>query len=115
MTGGLRRYTLPAPMRSFFWLFVGIVIGAQPLHATGANETAMRHKTIDAVLSQHTPSLMSLPGVVGTAQSECDGTPCIKVYVSKKRPDLLRQIPSQIDGFPVVVEETGEIRARDPN
>ena len=107
------RLSAPAPMRSVAWLLAGLLMGAQPLYATGANETAMPDKTIEAVLKDHTDRLMSLPGVVGTAQSECAGRPCIKVYISKKTPELLGQIPSDIEGFPVEVEETGEIRARD--
>ena len=73
----------------------------------------MREKTVQAVLKEHTDSLMSLPGVVGTAQGECDGKPCIKVFVAKKTPQLLSQIPSSLEGYLVAVEETGEIRALD--
>ena len=74
----------------------------------------MPEKTIEAVLKEHTPDLMSLPGVIGTAQGECAGEPCIKVYVTKKTPDLLQQIPPAIEGYTVTVEETGEIRALNP-
>lgn len=101
-----------APLRSVVWLLAGLLMGPPPFEASAANETAMPDKTIDAVLKEYTDRLMSLPGVVGTAQSECAGKLCIKVYVSKKTPELLRQIPSEIEGFPVDVEETGEIRAR---
>ncbi len=47
-------------------------------------------------------------------QSECSGQPCIKVFVVKKTPDLLKQIPSTLEGHPVEVQETGEFRALDP-
>jgi hypothetical protein len=53
---------------------------------------------------------MTLSGVVGTAEGRCDGKPCIKVYVKEKTPDILNQIPSEIEGYPVTIEETGEIR-----
>ncbi len=72
-------------------------------------------KTIEAVLKQHTDSLMSLSGVVGTAQGECAGKPCIRVFVVKKSADLLKQIPTVIEGYAVEVQETGEIRAVDPS
>ncbi len=75
----------------------------------------MAEKTIEAVILEHTGSLMALPGVVGTAIGECAGKPCIKVYVEKKTPELLNQIPSTIDGYTVAVQETGEIRALDPS
>ncbi len=75
----------------------------------------MQQKKIETVLKEHTDSLMALPGVVGTAQGECAGKPCIKVFVTKKTPELLKQIPSVIEGYPVAVQETGEIRALDPS
>ncbi len=67
--------------------------------------------TIEDVLNRHTEQLMSLPGVVGTAQGLHHDKPCIKVYVIEKTPELDRQIPKVIDGFPVVVEQSGPIRA----
>ncbi len=75
----------------------------------------MQQKKIETVLKEHTDSLMALPGVVGTAIGECAGKPCIKVYVEKKTPELLKQIPSTIDGYTVAIQETGEIRALDPS
>ena len=70
----------------------------------------MAETTIQEVLKQHTDRLMSIPGVVGTAIGECDGSPCIKVLVVKKSTDIMNKIPSKLDGFPVAVEETGTIR-----
>ncbi len=75
----------------------------------------MPDKTIETVLKQHTDSLMSLPGVVGTAQGECAGNPCIKVFVIQKTDELVEQIPSAIEGYAVEIQETGEIRAVDPS
>ena len=71
-------------------------------------------KTIEAALREHTHGLMSLPGVVGTGQGLCDGQPCIKVFVVKKTPELFGQIPTEIEGYTVAVEETGEIKALEP-
>ena len=70
----------------------------------------MPQKSIDDVLKETTNNLMSLPGVVGTAQGECSGQPCIKVYVVNATPDLLKQIPSEIGGYTVDVQETGAFR-----
>ena len=70
-------------------------------------------KPISAVLREHTGKLMSLPGVVGTAEGLCDGKPCIKVFVVKKTPELLKQIPDVLEGYAVEVQETGVIRAMD--
>jgi len=77
----------------------------------GEGESPMGESAIEQVLEDHTDHLMSLPGVVGTAIGECDGKACVKVYVVEKNPELLNKIPPTLEGFPVVVEETGEIRA----
>ena len=71
----------------------------------------MPAKPIQQVLSQHTDELMSIPGVIGTAQGLRDNKPCIMVLVIKKTPELNQKIPNVLEGYPVVVEETGEIRA----
>lgn len=73
----------------------------------------MPPKPIETVLKEHTDHLMSLPGVVGTAIGECEGKPCIKVLVVRKSAELARKIPPTLDGFPVAIQETGEIRALD--
>ncbi len=74
----------------------------------------MAAPTIEEVLKQHTDEWMSIPGVVGTGIGECEGKPCIRIFVSKKTPELLKKIPSKLEGFVVDVQETGEIRAREP-
>src|SRR6266704_6676984 len=80
-------------------------------HQPGAK--AMPEQTIEAVLEQHTGSLMSLPGVVGTAIGECEGKPCIKVFVIRKTRELIAKIPPALHEFQVAIEESGEIRALD--
>ena len=72
-------------------------------------ESKMPKKTLEEVLKESNNKLLSIPGVVGTAQGLCDRKTCIKVYVIKKTPELARQIPVSIDGYTVVIEETGEI------
>jgi hypothetical protein len=68
-------------------------------------------KTIDQVLAEHTPSLMSIRGVLGTAQGLCEGTACIKIYVAKDVPELWKRLPACIEGYPVSLEETGDFQA----
>ena len=68
-------------------------------------------KPIANVLSEHTDALMALPGVIGTAQGEQAGKPCVMVLVVELTDDLERQIPDNLGGYPVVVTETGEVRA----
>ena len=75
----------------------------------------MPYKTIAEVLKEHTDCLMSLPGVVGTAEGEDSGQACIRVFVVKETPELLNKISTAIEGYPVVVQDTGEFKALDPS
>lgn len=74
-------------------------------------ETTRASRPIEEVLKAHTPALMDLAGVVGTAQGLCEGEPCIKIYVVRKTPELVQRIPGDLQGYRVVVEETGDIKA----
>ena len=85
----------------------------EPTAVNEPTKQPMPEKTISQVLDQHTDSIMSLPGVVGTGQGECSGRPCITVLVVEKTPEVLGQIPSAIEGYMVEVRESGEIKARD--
>jgi hypothetical protein len=94
-----------------------IVIAIGVMHYTNnkvsgdQGENTMAAKTIEEALKEHTEALMSLRGVVGTAQGLCDDQPCIKIYVNRKTPELEQKIPNILEGYPVTIEETGEIRA----
>ncbi len=80
----------------------------------GQEERApMPDKTIEAILKEHTPRLIALPGVVGVGQGRCAGAPCIKILVLEKTPELVARIGDAIEGYEVEVVETGEIRALD--
>jgi hypothetical protein len=67
--------------------------------------------TIERVLAEHTPRWMATPGVVGTAIGLFEGQPCIKVLVAEKTDELAAKIPSAVEGYRVLLEETGEFRA----
>ncbi|NQU97375.1 MAG: hypothetical protein HQ548_07010 [Chloroflexi bacterium] len=71
----------------------------------------MPEKAIETVLAEAADSLMALPGVVGVGQGECDGSPCIRVFVADEMSDVDEHIPREIGGFPVEVVETGPFRA----
>lgn len=87
------------------------------LSCTGADKnekgrlvTSSRRKTIEQVLQSHTDSLMQIPGVTATALGICDDGPCIKVYVVAITPALKAAIPASLEGYPVSLQPTGEIR-----
>ncbi len=73
----------------------------------------MPARTIEEVQNAHTDAWMDIPGVVGTAIGETDGKPCIRIFVLERTEELERKFPSSVEGFPVIVEVTGEFRARE--
>jgi hypothetical protein len=52
---------------------------------------------------------MAIPGVVGTAQGEENGRPCVMVYVKQSGEAIERAIPSSLEGFPVRIQVSGPI------
>lgn len=77
----------------------------------GKGVGTVSNRPIDAVLAAHTAELMAHAGVVGVYQGQRDdGTPVIRVLVIETTPALERDIPSQLEGHPVEIEVTGEIR-----
>jgi len=69
-------------------------------------------RPIADVLRDHTPELMALHGVVGTAEGAlASGDPCIQVLLAEKSAETERRIPRVLEGWPVVIQVTGPIRA----
>jgi hypothetical protein len=73
----------------------------------------MTERTIEQVQEEHTDAWMAIPGVEGTAIGLYEGKPCIKIFTSKKPQELRAKIPSTVEGYPVIIEETGAFRALD--
>ena len=103
-----------ASCRAFIF---AMAMGILSIHLTGCTqpEKKMATKTIEDVLNEYTDQWMSIDGVVGTAQGLVDDKPCIKVYVVEKTPELERKVPELLHGYPVVMEETGELKALPEN
>ena len=73
----------------------------------------MPERTIEQVQEEHTDAWMAIPGVEGTAIGLSEGKPCIKIFTSGKPQQLRDKIPSTVEGYNVIIEETGEFRALD--
>ncbi|MBW7988498.1 MAG: hypothetical protein FVQ84_00520 [Planctomycetes bacterium] len=73
----------------------------------------MPDKTIEQVLQDNTDQWMAIPGVEGTAIGLFKGKPCIRIFTSSKPQQLKDKIPSTLEGYPVIIEETGLFRAID--
>ncbi len=67
-------------------------------------------RPIDDVLADHDQEILAIPGItmiyVGATR---EGDPCIKVGVVTATPEVEERIPKELEGWPVEVEETGEI------
>ena len=68
--------------------------------------------TIAEVLEKNTDTWMKIPGVIGTGEGESDGKPCIKVFTTGNSKLVKKKIPKIVNGYKVVLEETGKIEAR---
>ena len=73
----------------------------------------MSGKTIEQVQEEHTDEWMAIPGVEGTAIGLFQDKPCIKIFSSRKEEDLRAKIPLAVEGYPVIIEQTGVFRALD--
>jgi hypothetical protein len=68
-------------------------------------------KTIEQVLEERTDEWMAIPGVEGTAIGLFEDKPCIRIFSSSNPQQLRAKIPSTVEGYPVIIEETGQFRA----
>jgi len=69
-------------------------------------------RDINLVLQEHDDELLAIPGVVGVFAGllEDGKTQCLRVMADRKTRELERIIPKSLEGYPVVLEETGPIR-----
>ncbi len=66
---------------------------------------------IRTVMQRHIAALMAIPGVTGVAISELeDKTPCIWVMVLEDGGKLRSAIPDSLEGHPVRIVVSGEIK-----
>ena len=70
------------------------------------------HSVIE-VFETNQALLMSMPGVVAVGIGEHNVYPCIRVMVEKATQAVKTRISGQLDGHPVIVDETGPINALD--
>ena len=75
-------------------------------------QKSMTRKDINAVLKDHDEELLAIPGVVGVyvGLMPDDKTHCLKVMVVKETEEHKSRIPKAIEGYPVIIEESGVIR-----
>ena len=76
------------------------------------DQSPAARRDINAVLRDHEKELLVIKNVVGVYVGlETDGrTRCLHVMLARDSSEARQAIPSQIEGYKVVVEITGEIR-----
>jgi hypothetical protein len=101
--------------RALISIGVGALVAScsKGVNSRDGGDSSMSRPPIEDVQKAHTDAWMKIPGVVGTAIGLCDEKPCIKVLVVKSTGDLRKAIPDSVQGYRVIIEETGIIRAQD--
>jgi hypothetical protein len=104
MSDGIRRAVVAATI-------LAAACHRVPREAPSVQET-MSKRDINAVLGDHDDELMAIPGVVGVYVGllDDDQTLCLKVMVVRKTRELEGKIPKTLEGYSVVIEESGVIR-----
>ena len=104
MISELRRCTL---LLTVFLSFVG-TMAAQ-------TSSSLPKRDINAVLAAHDKELLAIPGVVGVYIGLLNDqkTSCLKIMLARRTPEADRDIPKQLEGYPVIVEVSGQIRPLD--
>jgi hypothetical protein len=79
----------------------------------GQNSSAKPNRDINVVLAAHDQELLAIPDVIGVYVGTMqDGqTLCFRVMLARKNPESEQKIPRTIEGYPVVTEVTGNVRA----
>src|SRR5438874_13831755 len=95
------------------WLPVLIVLSSIVVYSQNMENSPQPKRDINAVLAAHDKELLAIPDVVGVYVGTLQDrrTPCLKVMLARKNSEAERKIPKVIEGYPVVVEVTGKIRA----
>ena len=95
------------------WLPVLIVLSSIVVYSQNMENSPQPKRDINDVLAAHDSELLAIPDVVGVyvGTTEEGRTPCLKVMLARKNPESERKIPRMIDGYHVVTEVTGSVRA----
>lgn len=110
MSGSKFRHALGPALFTAGLIFLGLLIGLSTAAAADPNVQAFQRAW--QAQNQHTPRLMALPGVVGTALgANAQGQWAVSVYTAH---GAVGGIPAKLDGVPVTVEVTGPFFALGP-
>src|SRR6266702_4590503 len=99
---------------TFYLLLLMIAFALSCRQNMAQNSSSSPKRDINAVLAAHDKELLAIPDVVGVYVGTLEDrrTPCLRVMLARKTAES-RKVPQSIEGYPVVIEVTGEIRALD--
>ncbi len=66
---------------------------------------------IGKVIDKNSSTIMAIPGVTGVGAGSRNGKPAIVVLVKQLTRDLSNRLPESLEGYEVVIEQSGEITA----
>ncbi|NNF08446.1 MAG: hypothetical protein HKN21_16920 [Candidatus Eisenbacteria bacterium] len=70
-------------------------------------------RPIVEVINEHSERLMAHDQVVMVYESRtAEGEPCLKIGISCSQDELTVDLPERLEGYPVIVVETGEVAPR---
>jgi hypothetical protein len=92
-------------------LALGLLLGAGGCRHRKESGDGVPHRDINAVMDAHVSELMAIPDVAGVAVGALDdGTPCILVLVVQETKEIRRRVPKTLEGHPVSIFVSGEIK-----
>ncbi len=106
-----------------YWLSFAALIAAcapKPANPQGSSTTQTPPvsavtdslKPISEVLERHTSEWMNIPGVTGTGEGSNNGKPAILLFVDSLTDNLNSKLPKNVEGYSVVVKQSGSVQAR---
>ena len=95
------------------WLPVLIVLSSIVVYSQNMENSPQPKRDINDILAAHDKELLAIPDVVGVyvGTTEDGRKPCLKVMLARRNSESERKIPRTIEGYPVVTEITGRVRA----
>ena len=72
----------------------------------------MAQISVNDVKQKYQSKIMNIPGVVGIGVGKENESDAIMVLVVERTSVIEKKVPKQLKGFPVIIQETGVIRAQ---
>lgn len=87
------------------------MIGCHSERTGVESEALVSERNISRVMNDHVARLMGIEGVTGVGLGETEEkTPCILILVIKESEEIKSKIPAKLEGHPVRLLVSGEIK-----